>query len=107
MNMEGQQPSQETDSNIAIFLRGFFIRLLYGSFAIPVLILIRPGFFGENASALILGLCFYLVVCIGGGAYDVSTKQKRKIKLWEKPRIIDVLAMILAILVIVGLMLSR
>jgi hypothetical protein len=97
MNVESQPASQEIGSSISLFLRGFFIRLLYGSLGIPILFIFRPEFFSENTFPLVYGLCIYSAVCIAGGIYDVSTRQKRRIKLWEKPRMIDVIAIALII----------
>ena len=104
MSTDDQQDSQSVGSSIAIFFRGFFIRLLYGSLAIPILLLVRPDFITEDASPLVFGSCAYLVVCVLGGAYDAATKQTRKLKLWGKPKLRDV---ILLILLIVSLLLVR
>ena len=99
MSMEGAQTPQENYSNNALFLRGFFIRLLYGSLVVPVYFLIRPGVFREeNLRGLFFALCAYLLICTAGGAYDVANK--RKIKLWQRPRIRDVLLLTLVFVAI-------
>jgi len=77
------------------FFRGFLIRLLYGSPALPIMLLIRPDWLRENSRILLLGaLPFYLFICLAGGAYDATSGNSRRIRLFQKPRMFDILLLV-------------
>jgi len=91
----------DSSSSVSVFFLGFFIRLLYGSLALPFLALIRPDLFGEKYMAMVFAVSFFLLVCLAGGAYDVATRQTREIRLFQKPRLVDIVifaAMVVALL---------
>ncbi|GEM_PF-852140 len=83
------EPSNPT----VTFFRGFFIRLFYGSLALPFIALVRPDFFGELFGLFSTSFAFYLIICVAGGFYDVETRERRKteFKLFVKPTVKDVL----------------
>lgn len=83
------EPSNPT----VTFFRGFFIRLFYGSLALPFIALVRPDFFGELFGLFSISFAVYLIVCIAGGFYDVESSERRKteFKLFVKPTVKDVL----------------
>lgn len=80
------------------FIKGFLLRLVYGSLALPLLVLIRPDFLGENRIALIGGCAFYLIICIAGGIYDASTRQTRILRLFERPGLGSIVGLVIILL---------
>lgn len=101
-SLQGSQ-SPVSEDPVSLLVRGFLIRLVYGSLAIPILLIVRPDLFHEHRDALTFAAYAYLVVCALGGAYDAYRRRRRRFTLWGKPRTRDI---ILAALAILGLWLS-
>lgn len=87
---------EKSDHNTALepsfvtvtFFRGFFIRLVYGSLALPFIALVRPDFFGERFGFFSISFAVYLIICVAGGFYDVETREQRRteFKLFVRPK---------------------
>ena len=83
-SLEGQHKQIST---VRYFLRGFFVRLAYGSMAIPffaLLLLIKiylldqpaleAGVDDPRVRMVLIGSLFYLVICVIGGFVDAARK---------------------------------
>ena len=100
VKMKSDRVPQEIEDVSTIIRRGFFIRLLWGLFGIPLYILIRPEVISENPTFLIPALCMYSVVCLAGGLLDVFARHKRRITLWMKPKPWQVLLLMVVIIML-------
>lgn len=78
--------SQITDlpsfSASSTFVKGFLLRLLYGSLAVPFLVWVHPEFLGKALFNLLTVYAAYTGLCLAGGLYDVSTCDTRRVQLF-------------------------
>jgi hypothetical protein len=85
-------------SAVGAFVKGFLIRLCYGSLALPFLVILKPALFGERRGALIGGFALYLLVCLAGGIYDVSTRATRRVRYFTMPSLVSILLMVVLLI---------
>jgi len=78
MGSEGEASTASGAPARDALLRGFLIRLLYGTLGVAVVVVIRPDFLGQNLHLLVGTAAAYLLVCLAGAAFDASgTKGSR------------------------------
>jgi hypothetical protein len=82
------------------FINGFLIRLIYGFSGIGIIAVIRPNFFAEHHSEILIAMLTYLFVCIAGGIYDLSTRRLSQFTCFKKKEIIYLIIFILLLLLI-------
>jgi len=78
--MPESETIQEEKRPMEYFLNGFFLRLIYGLAAMGVMALIRPDLVTERYEATLFCLSAYMVVCILGGLYDMSSRKYHRIE---------------------------
>ncbi len=100
MNTDSPSPERAAIGGFSIFIRGFFIRLVYGLMIVPVIALTRPDMFTENPAPLIFGLNVYLFVCIAGGAYDVSIGRVPRFSIWSQYKSMNIVSVATLIVIL-------
>jgi hypothetical protein len=104
MNTEHTRSKQLPTFVDNAFLRGFLLRLLYGSFALPILALIAPSLFGEQLHILPGTLACYLAICVAGGVHDTAHGIRRG---FQMPRRVDLLIICISVTSLIILLLRR
>jgi len=87
-------------STLGAFVKGFLIRLLYGSLAVPFLAWLHPEFLGEAWLRLLTTFALFSMICVAGGIYDASTRDTRRIRLFQRPSLLSVVYLVFLVVVL-------
>jgi hypothetical protein len=97
---EGGSPARDAPSPGRAFIQGFLVRGLYGLLGLAVVAVIRPDIYVDHREIVWFAVGLYVVVCTVGGVYDAATRQRRTVKVFQKPRAVDIALLVIIIAVL-------